>query len=48
MRIVPETPEKPEDIITELNLLESKHNYLAMLSGIRVAVDRLDEKSNKH
>ncbi|WP_291353405.1 RelA/SpoT domain-containing protein [Desulfosporosinus sp.] len=47
MPIVPETPEQPEDIISELQLLESKHNYLGMLSGIRVAVDRLDEKSSK-
>ena len=44
---VPETYENPEDIISELKLLDSKHNYLGMLSGIRVAVDRLDEKSDK-
>jgi ppGpp synthetase/RelA/SpoT-type nucleotidyltranferase len=46
MPIVPETPENTEDIISELKLLEAKHNYLGMLSAIRVVVD-LDEKNNK-
>jgi ppGpp synthetase/RelA/SpoT-type nucleotidyltranferase len=47
MPIVPETPENSKDIILELKSLEAKHNYLSMLSAIRVAVDFLDEKNSK-
>lgn len=47
MPIVPKTPENLKDIISELELLEGKYNFLGMLSGIRVAVDRNDEKISK-
>ncbi len=43
-RIVPETPDNYFDIITEVKALEARHNYLSVLSAIRVAVDHLDEK----
>lgn len=46
MPIIPETPKNPDDIISELKLLDAKHNYLGMLSAIRVAVD-MDEKNSK-
>lgn len=47
MPIVPETPDNLEDNILELRSLEAKHNYLRILSAIRVAVDHLDEKNSK-
>lgn len=47
MPIVPETPDNLEDIISEIKLLDVKHNFLGMLSAIRVAVDHADEKNSK-
>ncbi len=41
---VPGTPTKMKDIIPEIEALDHKHNYLSMLSAIRVAVDHFDEK----
>lgn len=43
--IIPGTPDQSEDIINELKQLNSKHNYLNMLSAIRVAVDHVDEQN---
>lgn len=44
--IIPGTPNNSSDIIQELKDLESKHNYVEVLSAIRVAVDHLDEKND--
>lgn len=40
---IPETPSQMKDIISQIETLERKHNYLSMLSAIRVAVDHFDE-----
>lgn len=47
MPLTPETPSNIENIISELNFLEAKCNFLGMLSGIRVAVDRIDEEISR-
>lgn len=47
MPIVPETPIDIEVIISEIKMLDAKHNYLGMLSAIRVAVDHEEEKNSK-
>jgi len=47
MPIVPITPENQKDIISEIKDLDAKHNYLDMLSAIRVAVDHIEEKLSR-
>jgi len=47
MPIVPNTPENQKDIISEIKDLDAKHNYLDMLSAIRVAVDHIEEKLSR-
>lgn len=44
---VPDTPTKLESIIPEIEALDKKHNYLSMLSAIRVAVDHLEIKGKR-
>ena len=41
---IPGTPTNMKEIIPKIEALDRKHNYLSMLSAIRVAVDHFDEK----
>lgn len=45
--IVPGTPDKKEDIVSELKALDNKHKYLGMLSAIRVTVNSINVKDIK-
>lgn len=46
--IVPNVPSDIDAILSEIGILEKQKNYLAFLSGIRVAIDNQDQKAAMH
>lgn len=44
---VPNTPDSVAETIKEVKALNAKHNYLGMLSAIRVATNHVEEKYSK-
>lgn len=46
--IVSGVPEDMDSILHEISELDKQNNYLAFLSGIRVAIDNQDQKSSIH
>lgn len=44
---VPDTPGEMTNIIAEIEALDKEHNYLSMLSAIRVAVDHFEFKDRR-